>query len=87
MQNKRYIETSGLGVTDRMMAVMKPKQAKRDEDVLIELERWEDELNDLRALGASELAYDHKLTAMREIVTLARKITSAAVMVVTTRQR
>ena len=56
--NKWYMETSGLGATERMTALMNPKQAKRDEDVLTVLEKWEDEMTELRALGASELLYD-----------------------------
>ena len=71
--NKWYMETSGLGATERMTALMNPKQAKGDEDVLTVLEKWEDEMTELRALGASQLPYDYKLTALRMIATPAIK--------------
>ena len=58
-----------MGLAEQMRELMNPKQAKNDEDVLGEMEKWEDALTELRGLGASELGADYKLTAIREIVT------------------
>ena len=46
-----------------MRELMNPKQAKSDDNVLGEMEKWEDALTELRGLGASELGADYKLTA------------------------
>ena len=67
--HKWYLATSGMGVTERMRELMNPKQAKSDENVLGEMEKWEDALTELRGLGAFEVGADYKLTAIREIVT------------------
>jgi len=67
--NKWYMATSGLGMTDRMAAIMKPPQSKKDEDVVYDVERWIDAMSECRALGGSELPYDHKLSALRMIAT------------------
>ena len=67
--NKWYTATSGMGLSDRTRAVMNPKQATKDSDVIYELRKWEDELRDLKALGASELGFDYMLTAIRQIAT------------------
>ncbi len=48
-----------------MRELMNHKQAKDDENVLGEMEKWEDALTELRGLGASELGADYKLTAIR----------------------
>ena len=53
--NKWYMATSGLGMTDRMSAIMKPSQSKKDEDVVYDVEKWIDDMKECRALGASEL--------------------------------
>ena len=52
-----------------MRELMNPKQAKSDESVLGEIEKWEDALTELRGPGASELGADYKLTAITEIAT------------------
>ena len=67
--NKWYMQTSGLGATERMRELMNPKQAKRDEDVFTMRKNWEDKITELRALRASELPYACKLTALRMIAT------------------
>ena len=67
--HKWYLATSGIGLTERMRELMNPKQAKSDENVFGEMEKWEDALTELRGLGASELGADYKLTAIREIAT------------------
>ena len=48
---------------------MKPRQSKRDEEVVHDVERWMDELRECRALGASEMPYDYMYTAIRGIAT------------------
>ena len=48
---------------------MKPSQAKRDEEVMYEVEKWLDDVRECRAMGATDLAFDHKLTAIRMIAT------------------
>ena len=35
---------SGDGLSDRMSKIMRPNEAKRDEDVVYEIEKWEDEI-------------------------------------------
>ena len=60
---------SGESLADRMSYIMKPPQAKKDEDVMMEFEKWEDEMRECRGLGATEMAYDHELTALRCLVT------------------
>ena len=67
--HKWYLATSAMGLTERMRELMNPKQAKNDENVLGEMEKWEDALTELRGLRASELGADYKLTAIREIAT------------------
>ena len=67
--HKWYLATSGMGLTERMRELMNPKQAKSDENVLGEMEKWKDALTELRGLGASKLGADYKLTAIREIAT------------------
>ena len=52
-----------------MSDCMNPKQAKKDESLLGELEKWEDTLKELRGSGATELGADYKLTAIRAIAT------------------
>ena len=51
-----------MGLTERMRELMNPKQAKNNENVFGEMEKWEDTLTELRGLGASELGADYKLT-------------------------
>ena len=58
-----------MGLTERMRELMNPKQAKNDENVLGEMETWEDALTELRGLGASDLGADFKLTAIRKMAT------------------
>ena len=67
--NRWYTATSGMGLSDRTRVPMNPKQAAKDSDVIYELRKWEDELRDLKALGASELGFDYMLTAIRQIAT------------------
>jgi len=67
--HKWYVATSGTGLTEKMTECMNPKQAKNDESVLGELEKWEDTLKEIRGSGATELGADYKLTAIRAIAT------------------
>ena len=57
--NKWYTATSGVAMSDRLSAVMRPSQAKRDEDVMYEVEKWLDDARECRAMGATDLAFDH----------------------------
>ena len=41
--NKWYMATSGLAVSERIAAVMKPSQSRKDEDVVYEVEKWLDD--------------------------------------------
>jgi hypothetical protein len=67
--NKWYSAVSGEGLSQRVTNLMKPKQSKRDEDVVHDVEKWMDELKECRALGASEMPYDYMYTAIRGIAT------------------
>ena len=67
--NKWYSATSGENLSARMSKLMNPKQSKRDEDVMHDVEKWMDELRECSALGASEMGYDYRLTAIRGIAT------------------
>merc|ERR1712086_341472 len=67
--NRWYMATSGLALSDRIAAIMKPSQSKKEEDVVYDVEKWLDDMKECRALGASELPYDHKLSALRMIAT------------------
>ena len=61
--------TSGLALSDRIAAVIKPAQSKKDEDAVYDVEKWLDDMRECRSLGASELEYDYRLTALRMIAT------------------
>jgi hypothetical protein len=67
--NNWYSAVSGEGLSQRVTNLMKPKQSKRDEDVVHDVEKWMDELKECRALGASETPYDYMYTVIRGIAT------------------
>ena len=67
--NKWYLATSGLGMSQRVARIMRPEQAKRDEDVMHEVEKWLDEMRELRELGRKELPWGYKITALKCIIT------------------
>ena len=52
--NKWYMAMSGEGLSNRMHKLVQLTQAKNDEYVAFEVERWMDELKECRARGASE---------------------------------
>ena len=54
--NKWYTATSGIALSDRIAAIMRPSQAKRDEDVMYQVEKWLDDVRRCRAMGATDLA-------------------------------
>ena len=53
--NKWYSSISGHGMSTKMQSLMRPPQAKRDEEVMYDVEQRRDELRECRALGASEM--------------------------------
>ena len=67
--NKWYMAPSGLAWSDRKAAIIKPPQSEKDEDVVYDFEEWSDDIRECRALGASELEYDYRPTALRMIAT------------------
>ena len=48
---------------------MNPKQSERDEDVMIDKQKWMDEEGELVALGEKELGEGYKITAIKSIAT------------------
>ena len=67
--NKWYSATSGQGLSNRMQKLMKPDQAKKDEDVVYKVEQWMDEIRECRAMGASEMGWDYMVEAIKMIAT------------------
>ena len=65
--NKWYTATPGIALSDRIAAIMRPSQAKKDEEVMHEVEKWIDDVRECRAMGATDLASNFKLTAIRMI--------------------
>lgn len=60
-----HVARSGLVISVRMQAVMKPPHAKKNKDVLKEVVKWQDERAELRALGACEWVSSNDLPAIR----------------------
>ena len=56
-------------MSDRLAAIMRPSQAKKDEDVMYEVKKWLDDARECLAMGATEFAFDHKIIAIRMIAT------------------
>ncbi len=65
--NNYYTATSGMGISARMAQIMNPKQAKKDEDVIWNVESWLDEIRELIAMGEVELPAGYKITALKMI--------------------
>ena len=53
--NNWYMATSGFGICQRMAADMHPVQSKSDSEVMYDVERWQDEVRELMALGQLHL--------------------------------
>ena len=64
-----YMETSGLGISQRMGWVMNPPQSKTDSDVMYDVERWLDEIRELVALGQPDLPALYKVAGLKRIAT------------------
>ena len=67
--NAWYLETTGMGISQRRGRIMCPPRSKKDEDVIYDVEVWIDEMRELEALGQEELGPGYKITALKMIVT------------------
>ena len=64
-----YLELTGNGLKDVMKQVNNPAPAKKDEDVMRCVERWEDDYKDAVKQGMPPLPDIHKITIIESIAT------------------
>ena len=66
--NKWFTEMSGRGLAERKRAVARTTEVKKEEDIFLAVEQWEEELRDLRRITAEEVMSEMLMkTALREI--------------------
>ena len=69
MINSWYMQTTGMGISQRRGYLMNPAQSKHDGDVIANLQNWMDEHRELQALGEEPLGFGYKITALKRIAT------------------
>ena len=67
--NAWYMETTGMGISQRRGRVMCPTKSKSDDEVMYDVEKWRDEMKELVALGQEDLGAGFKITALKMIAT------------------
>lgn len=68
-----FSRISGEGMSERRHRVMIPRQAKKEEDIVVELERWKREVREVELAdendgGEGKLPFTYKLAALKRIL-------------------
>ena len=64
-----YVELTGQGMRDLMREVQHPETAKRDQDVMRMVEKWEDEYKQAVKQGMPVVNDLHRITILEDIAT------------------
>ena len=68
-----FSRISGLGMAERRTRVMMPNQAKKEDDIIYDVEKWKREMREVEQAvenegGEGKLPYAFKITALRKIL-------------------